>query len=351
MCIVPTIVVFTKYDRLFNQIAFKTDGALLKGMDEDQIDSFVDKQTEEKFKESVAVVKQVNAKLHYAPVSHDERFHDMYARLMETTIHIVRNHVAKATFYVKAAEQRRTVDRNVEVSTGHGIKKYWRDLASRPHSNRSVFRYCFEKIHPDIIDVWKLDDPDQILVGNTFKAMILRIQGSLDHDPTLDQASSQELIGMQDAVAELNALLSAEDLAIVPSSSRSLGTSRWKPLPGDTLRTLMGFILHLIMVLERLYWNNYRKNTLSVTMQEVETAFEEYCGSGERNRVREDVFNFAKDFDPASLGDAYVEAVRLVETHRLVESQRSEREGIWPQVSKGGSLGRMMRRIYQAQPS
>ncbi|KDQ17622.1 hypothetical protein BOTBODRAFT_29797 [Botryobasidium botryosum FD-172 SS1] len=67
---VPTIVVFTKYDRLFNQIVFKTDGALLKGMDENEIGSFVDKQTEEKLKGSVAVVKQMT-------------FHDMYARLIE----------------------------------------------------------------------------------------------------------------------------------------------------------------------------------------------------------------------------------------------------------------------------
>ncbi|KDQ10358.1 hypothetical protein BOTBODRAFT_494683 [Botryobasidium botryosum FD-172 SS1] len=98
-------------------------------MNEDVINFFVGKQTEERFIESVTVVKQVNARLHrapsprlstlrlalYSPVSEftdtllflGDKFHGMRTGLMETMIHLVRNHVsAKATCSAKATEQK-----------------------------------------------------------------------------------------------------------------------------------------------------------------------------------------------------------------------------------------------------
>jgi len=116
-----------------------------------------------------------------------------------------------------------------------------------------------------------------------------------------------------------------------------------KRLPDGVLWTLMGVTIDLTMIFERMFWRIFRGELKSVSAQGVESAFADYFASNERDRIHSEIRSFIQDFSPVYPDDAHTEAIRLIETHRLVQSRKCEKDGILR-----GSKGRAyMRRLKQ----
>ncbi|KDQ10458.1 hypothetical protein BOTBODRAFT_36156 [Botryobasidium botryosum FD-172 SS1] len=334
---IPVIVVFTQYDRLYNQIALKTDRAQVAEMNDAQIEQFLDNKTKEMFKGFVKDLREINPKLRCTPVSNVDRYCETYSEVISMTSNLVRDHVAKTAWYAAAVSQRADVDLKIEASIELGMKRYWRKLSTSNHFDGMTLRFCFEQIQREVIDVWNFNDVDKILTSNGFMAMILRLVYDLS-TPSPSNAvlgSSQELDKIKDVLDALTGNPVAES---TPPDPVKIGLLNWlsgvyqkKTLSPSTLCTLMGFIVDLTMTLERLFWNAFRKGVHSLTMHEVQTAYGEYYRSDERARVHQEIRNYAasRGHKPKGPDDAEIEVKRLIGTYRLVESRQPQ----WDVVS------------------
>ncbi|KDQ17550.1 hypothetical protein BOTBODRAFT_185702 [Botryobasidium botryosum FD-172 SS1] len=345
---IPIIVVFTQYDRLYSQIALKTDRTEVVGMDDEEIEHVFERKSKEAFKEFVKDLRKINPKLRCTPVSNVARYCETYSDLISMTSNLVRDYVAKTAWYAAAVSQRADVDLKVEASVELGMKRYWRKLSTSHHFDGRTLRYCFEQIQREVIDVWNFNDADKILSSHEFMAMILRLVHDLS---TLSPShailgSTQELDKIKDVLDALAGNPVADPITPDPVKVNLRnwlsGVYQKKTLSPSTLCTLMGFIVDLTMTLERLFWNGFRRGVHSLTMQEVQTAYGEYYRSEERTKVHQEIRSYATSLEhkPKGPDDAEIEVKRLIETYRFVESHKPQ----WDMLSSNSGGKKHKRR-------
>ncbi|KDQ17212.1 hypothetical protein BOTBODRAFT_600484 [Botryobasidium botryosum FD-172 SS1] len=98
---IPIIVVFTQYDRLYDQTEYEMEEARLHGMTEPEIEVFVEEEAQKIFDELCYKPLQrvtsdlggAKAQLEYARVSHLERYKSNCEELVGKTDDVVRRHV------------------------------------------------------------------------------------------------------------------------------------------------------------------------------------------------------------------------------------------------------------------
>jgi len=175
--------------------------------------------------------------------------------------------------------------------------------------------------------------------------MILSLMQDLAK-PESDLVLSWDGEGNQDALDALVELAMEKDAAS-PAQAIKHPNERFrrrKSLPDGVLRTLMGVTVDIIIIFERIHWKIYRENTGSVSTQGVSTVFDEYSKSLERRRIHSEIRNFIEHFNPGDPDDAYTEVVRLIESHRQVESRKSDMVGIF-KGSKGKAYKRRLQKL------
>jgi len=323
---VPVIVIFTQYDRLYEQIKFDMEDSRFQGKDETQIRAIVEEETESAFQAiCIRPLIEHNPKLKWARVSNGEEYQDTCMHLIETTSNLVirRNEV----WFLSAVSQRVHADLKIKASIRLGMTKYWRDLASSSHFDGVPLHRCLMTIHHDILQVWNFGDADQVLTSNAFKAMILRLIQDLGNpgSPTSNSGFSQELGAIQDrldgAGSNSNSIPSNTDTF----SSWLFGRYQMKALAPNTLRTLMGFIVDLTLVLERLFWIVFRRSIRSVSITEVQDAINQYIISGGQNKVHEEITDYVNNLNPRNPDEAHKEVKRLINSYRGVTSYEAKK--------------------------
>jgi len=105
------------------------------------------------------------------------------------------------------------------------------------------------------------------------------------------------------------------------------GAYHMQGLPPPTLRTLMGFIVDLTMVLERLFWIVFRRNIHTVNMDIIHEVFNDYNKSGNRVGVHQAIQGYVANINPRRPDEAHQEVARLIETYRSVRSRSREDGG------------------------
>lgn len=78
----------------------------------------------------------------------------------------------------------------------------------------------------------------------------------------------------------------------------------------------MGFIVNLILMLERLFWVMYRVDQVNVTLELVEAAFQEY-DSEKREKVHAGIREYVDKFDYSRQDEAHIEVKHMIESNRV----------------------------------
>ncbi|KAJ3517597.1 hypothetical protein NLJ89_g414 [Agrocybe chaxingu] len=166
---VVVIIVFTKYDILFNEYLRKARNAKLpnartgaKTNAEHHLD---------------ALIKNSPRPFEYVPVSTSEKYperFDMLKRLTEITRKCL-----------------------------HGVEEYWINLGKSTAFKGHRLSDCLSRIHLDIIEVWNFYDPEQLLSGTSFRQEMVRLI-----EPLLTQTEPEPGFNMSEMLSNLSDLTS-----------------------------------------------------------------------------------------------------------------------------------------------
>ncbi|KAI6113478.1 hypothetical protein EDD16DRAFT_1865173, partial [Pisolithus croceorrhizus] len=177
---IPTIVVFTKYDKLLTYMAMqrKTD---------------LDAAAQEYLREHCIQPIQnfaKDAKLSYVAVSSNPRLAQRRNQLIELTYEKVTETFGSQlgtpspVSVVTLMAQRTLPHLKIEGSITVGKQRYWRTLASNPNFPGYTIQECLRVIHTDIISVWNFKDPRGHLDGEPFRELMVNLVGTIDEPAT-----------------------------------------------------------------------------------------------------------------------------------------------------------------------
>ncbi|KDQ14711.1 hypothetical protein BOTBODRAFT_145529 [Botryobasidium botryosum FD-172 SS1] len=329
---IPIVVVFTQYDKLVGQMKYKMAG------ERDSNTQDVDTKANTIFNEAcVDKLRSIGSNCDQIPwekVSVNPGYQGTCRSLIELTSKLIDGRLHENVWLLSAIAQRVDADLKVNASVRFGIKNYWRNLASSNHFDGKPLARWLEAIRKDVVEVWNFADDEKILCGNEFRGMVFR---SIQDLGKSDASSSDTLAFTQDLptiVAELNAEGSTNlsPLARPPPAFLDwlFGTYQVKELPPATLRTLMGFIVDLTLVLERLFWTVHNRKFSTVSIDAVHKAFNDYSAStsdkpkSKSAEVHEAIREYVKGLTPNGPDRAYKEVKRLIEVHRFVPVVQKE---------------------------
>ncbi|TDL13542.1 hypothetical protein BD410DRAFT_903273 [Rickenella mellea] len=202
---------------------------------------------------------------------------------------------------------------------------YWRGLASSTHFPGNLLRDCLGIIHKDIVKIWNFSDPDKILEDNVVKAMILElVQDLADPDASNPNSGFSEKLTTIKASLDVATPLSGPIAPVIAGVGLSVMFVNWlfgvyTNTPG-TLRSLMGYIVDLTIVLETLFWlKAAQPKNPAVSSDDVEAAFSSYNSSEERVKVHREIRSYVDNMsllDHAHPDNAHDEVLRLIKAHR-----------------------------------
>ncbi|KDQ07609.1 hypothetical protein BOTBODRAFT_598199 [Botryobasidium botryosum FD-172 SS1] len=296
---VPTIVVFTKYDRLLDHTRFTSNADELNDESPEVVSSISEEKANAEFQNTcMDVLKRYNTELEWAKVSIMSGYEDTCTALVDQTSNLVL--AANRGWYLSADTQRMHAEWKIifiSVRIKSGMEKYWLDVASSTHFDRHPLRQCLRRILLDMLQIWNFNDSDKILMGTEFEAMVFRLVQDLG-DPGSEGPSPSFRQGKTTAIRE------TLDGSVSPGPPDNggwlLGTyERGTPAPRHLIM-LMGFIVDLTMMLERLFWTMFRKDVQSVTIEHVQEVFNKYIISHERTKIHREITDGATDRSPQS---------------------------------------------------
>jgi len=259
------------------------------------------------------------------PSSVEDGYRHTLVDLIQTTYKLVRNHVAESVWVASATAQRVDADLNVENSIRVGMKKYWRNLASSANFPGNLLRDCLSVIHHDIVKIWNFRDPDMILGGNEVKARAVALVTVLaDSEASKPNSGFTENLTTIKAALDVVTPISGPAAPVVAGLGLSVMSVNW--LFGvyantpRTLRSVMGYIVDLTIVLERLFWLKIAQpKNPKVCLEDVEAAFSLYSDSEEHSQVHREIRVYVDEMsllDHAHPDNAHEEVLRLIKSHR-----------------------------------
>ncbi|KAI5983126.1 hypothetical protein EDD15DRAFT_2318369 [Pisolithus albus] len=172
----PTIVVFTKYDRLVSYVRKQ---------------KATDPEAEAKRYLETYCIEPIQhftggAVIPYIAVSSKRKCE----RGLEELINLTQGMVSKsfssqgdtvlAVHLAAAGAQRMLPTLKIELSMEVGKQRYWRALASSTEFRNYTMLNCLGVIHTDIVLVWNFYDPDDHLNSKEFRSLMMSMVGELD---------------------------------------------------------------------------------------------------------------------------------------------------------------------------
>jgi len=290
---VPIMVIFTQCDRPF-EIKPNTSVASSPGRaasSQSRTASFDEIQFQNL---CIKPLKDCNSKLKWAKVSDRDIYRDTWADLVDKTSNLGLD--ANTVWFLFAASQRVNVNLKVKASMRLGTKQYWLNLASSSYFEGRLLRECLRTILQDVLQVWNFGDANKALSGNELEAMIL----CLIQDLANPDGTTQNL-GFHQEQKAIKEMLDKPSPGTAPAASDSafhgwlFGMYHQKSIAPATLRTLIGFIVDLTMLLKRLFQIVLQQNAYTVTTAHINEAFNEYRTSGERTKLHQDITNYVSN--------------------------------------------------------
>ncbi|KAG6862104.1 hypothetical protein C0995_005914 [Termitomyces sp. Mi166 len=306
---IPVIVVFTKFDLLYNVFFAKAVQQGHRSIDPDQVSEAARTSLEmsiEVFRKQFDPPKPERfswskpyQRLSYVGVSTNQalpgrRFLHMLEELTEVTRK--RLHT-KETFAPWAVAQRIDPKQKAQTSI-EGLMisaEYWKDMAKSTVFRGHVLKDCLWRIHLDIVKVWNFRDPEMLLTGKEFHVQMLKLIESFVPHPR----SGLNAITYVPVSAALAALLGPIfpplAIAIAAAGFTAMavnflyGTYRAAP---ETSLYLEAYIVDLTLFLHELFViarrTEWHKPLTNATIVATLTHFEETKSERIHKLIRED---------------------------------------------------------------
>ncbi|KIK17555.1 hypothetical protein PISMIDRAFT_222223 [Pisolithus microcarpus 441] len=288
---IPTIVVFTKYDKLLTHM-------------------LMEKETDPE-----AAAEQYLRKHCYAPIEEFARGADLSyvavssfatpglderrKRLIDLTHKKVTERfklqvdTPSPVSVVTLMAQRISPQLKIQGSIDVGRQRYWTTLTSGANFVDHTITDCLAVIHTDIVCVWNFNDPLQYLYSDEFRGLMANLAGTIDgstpESPRLSRIDSTSSIFKTGPPLVLLAPL------ILPFEA-GLGLVHWArqtyhKLP-DVHRKFMAYIVDLVHVLEILFSLTASNSGKKLTRGAVSSAFNAYYDSEMRYNVHRQIKSF-----------------------------------------------------------
>ncbi|KAI6103037.1 hypothetical protein F5141DRAFT_1217616 [Pisolithus sp. B1] len=291
---IPTIVVFTKYDKLLTYMQMQRkadpDAAAQQYLQECCIQPIQDFSKD--------------AKLSYVAVSSSPGHAEGRNQLIKLTSEKVTE-----TFGSRLEDPAAFEDRGVNnVSSFYsalcpdlmyfahrvGKQRYWKTLASSPNFPGHTIQECLRVIHTDIIAVWNFHDPSGHLDSEPFRELMVNLVGTIDESATgsarLTRSDTRNTLA-ESAVPIL--LL----VPIILPFAAGLAFVQWAyetyQRMDNVHQRFMAYIVDLIHVLEILFTLTANDSEKELTRRAIKIAFKAYHHSG----MRRDAHAQIKSFD------------------------------------------------------
>ncbi|KAH8979809.1 hypothetical protein EDB86DRAFT_2859443 [Lactarius hatsudake] len=182
---VAVIIVFTKYDVLFNEHhrkAAKAARSLGKPVNADTTRADAEARAKHHLD---ALIKTFRRRFDYVTVSTEGRYpkrFDMLKELTETTRRCL--HEVEGDLWVPwAAAQQINAQQKVNFSINEGFKNYWINLGTSTAFRGHILLDCLLRIHLDIIEAWTFYDPEKLLSGSYFCENMIKLIEPLLTEP------------------------------------------------------------------------------------------------------------------------------------------------------------------------
>ncbi|KAI6103029.1 hypothetical protein F5141DRAFT_1030643 [Pisolithus sp. B1] len=278
---IPTIVVFTKYDKLVNHMAAQNktdpDAAAKEYLQEYCIDPIV-KLTGSTHLSCVAV--SLNAGHERGRSKLIELTHEKVTAAFGSQLGVL-----SSASVVTQMAQRVSPSLKIEGSIAIGKQRYW-----RAPTDYTVLE-CLAAVHTDIVRVWNFNDPSQLLSSNDFREI------------------------MTSLIWTVGTFSGRSTPVVLPSVT---GPALSKRVHGafDVHHKFMAYIVHLVHVLEVLFALMAIDNGKKLTRGAISSALNAYYHSA----TRRDADIQIKGFDNETLRNAVLEKiVSLIRTSPIDE--------------------------------
>ncbi|KAI6033060.1 hypothetical protein F5J12DRAFT_798498 [Pisolithus orientalis] len=174
---IPTIVVFTKYDRLLVSLQLQRVSNPGSAAEE-----YLEKHCIKPIQEFTG-----NPGLTHLTVSCEDGEHRQgLEKLIELTYEKVNAAfgsqlgIPSPVSVVTQMAQRVSPRLKVEGSIAVGKQRYWRALTSGANFWDHTILECLSVIHTDIVSVWNFNDPSQYLYSTEFRELMMNLVGTID---------------------------------------------------------------------------------------------------------------------------------------------------------------------------
>ncbi|KAH9029956.1 hypothetical protein EDB85DRAFT_2147028 [Lactarius pseudohatsudake] len=258
---VAVIIVFTKYDILFNEhhrkvakearsLGNPTNTDTTRTEAEARAKRYLDALID-------ASRRQAQRRFECVTVSTHERYpkcFNMLKGLTETTRRCL--HEVEGDLWIPwAAAQQINAQQKVNFSINEGFKNYWINLGKSSVFQGHILLDCLSRIHLDIIEAWTFYDPEKLLSGLYFRESMIKLIEPLLTEPqpggineTLSTLSTLSSIAGVVA-ASFAQVLSGAGIAIVAVKFLS---QKYQAIP-LTARCLGAYIVDLTLILHNLF--------------------------------------------------------------------------------------------------
>ncbi|KAI6146379.1 hypothetical protein BKA82DRAFT_994175 [Pisolithus tinctorius] len=326
----PTIVVFTKHDRLVSFMKQKMPGDPQAG--QRYLEEACVQPIQEFTGENIANVA-VSSKLKYEQGLKD--LISLTQDMVSMSFTSPENQVSPVPL-AAAGAQRMLPILKVELSIAVGKQRYWRLMGASANFPGYTMQDCLCVIHTDIVAVWNFYDPYRHLYSEEFRNLMMKMVEELDAP-----AGSNVHLSSSDAFSEGAIPLLALTPVILPlKSCVSLGKwvyDSYQRLQGVPTK-FMSYIVDLTHVLEILFSLTASMRAKKLTRTAIELAYNAYYASEWMTHTHTDIRYFqcpttARDavLDKITSmipsGDREVRVSRALETIPRVDLEKDKEWG------------------------
>ncbi|KAI6033382.1 hypothetical protein EDC04DRAFT_3064896 [Pisolithus marmoratus] len=186
---IPTVVVFTKYDKL---VAYMQ--ATVTDNEDPEVEArrYLQQHCVEpiqKFLKGKDISHVAVSSNPHCAHGHKELTELTYERVSES---FISQPIMVSAVLFAAAEAQRMVPRvKIEASINVAKQRYWRALASSPNFWGFTILNCLHVIHTDIVEAWNFYDPCGYLNSEIFRDLMIAMVGNMDGLTESSQGSTQ----------------------------------------------------------------------------------------------------------------------------------------------------------------
>ncbi|KAI5991371.1 hypothetical protein EDC04DRAFT_2987702 [Pisolithus marmoratus] len=335
---IPTIVVFTKYDRLLTHVAMQKavdhDAAATKYIQEHCIDP-IKEFTGSTDISYVAVSWNGRGRKKLIDLTHQkvtERF-----KLQPDT--------PSPVSVVTSMAQRTLPDLKIQGSIDVGRLRYWRALTASANFEGHTIADCLAVIHTDIVCVWNFNDPSQYLYSDIFRQQMVNLAGTIDESAPASHSPARA--DTTSAICKTGPPLMLFTPLTLPFEA-GLGLVQWaretyQQLP-NVHRKFMAYIVDLVHILDILFALTANNNEKKLTRGAISVAFDTYCQSNMRRNTHQQIksFNYKVPRRDAVLdkiidlvGTSPIDDNDISEALGKIPSEHLAQDKEWPTKSNG----------------